>query len=245
MSILFDFLTTGELILCCGIIIFASVLQVSIGMGFGMLASPLIALVKPELVPGSILAMGLFVAFSGAWRERNNISIDELKLGVGGRVIGSIIAFGLLLLIPDVNSFLVVFGVVMLIAIAMTAYGMKISFTSQNLLLLSIISGVMGSITAVGAPPMAVIYHDRKPQIVRPTLNAFFFVGSVLGLISLGFSGWISAQDFIAAIIFLPAMFFGILVSAPFKKMPSTLVSRLLLGLSAIASLSLILRGLF
>jgi len=241
---MFDFLTMSELLLCCGIVIFASILQVSIGMGFGMLASPLIALVKPELVPGSILAMGLFVAFTGAWRERKNISINELKLGVGGRIIGSIMAFGLLLLIPDVESFFVIFGVIMLLAIGMTAYGKKIPFSDKSLLNLSVVSGLIGSITAVGAPPMALIYHDKDPSVIRPTLNAFFFAGSVLGLISLGLSGWISVQDFIAAIIFIPAMFVGILISAPFKKLPSELMSKLLLGLSAIASILLIFRGL-
>lgn len=244
MAAFFDFLTLSELLLCCGIVVFASVLQVSIGMGFGMLASPLIALVKPELVPGSILFMGLFVAFSGAWRERHNISFNELKLGIVGRIIGSVMAFGLLLLIPDVESFLIIFGVIMLIAIAMTAYGRKIPFSDKSLLNLSVVSGLMGSITAVGAPPMALIYHDRDPAIVRPTLNAFFFAGSVLGLISLGVSGWISVQDFIAAIIFIPAMFVGILISTPFKKLPSAFMSKLLLGLSAIASILLILRGL-
>lgn len=245
VEFIFDFLTARELFICCGIVVFASILQVSIGMGFGMLASPLIALVKPDIVPGAILAMGLFVAFSGAWRERKNISAQELKLGVGGRIIGSLIAFGLLLLIPNVEGFFIVFGVVMLVAIAITVFGQKIAFTDRNLLNLSVVSGLMGSITAVGAPPMAIIYHDRDPSNVRPTLNAFFFSGSMLGLISLGLSGWISMQDFIAAIIFLPAMFVGILISGPFKKLPSALMSKLLLGLSTIASISLILKGIF
>ena len=244
MPIIFDFLTATELLLCCGIVVFASILQVSVGMGFGMLASPLIALVKPELVPGSIVAMGLFVAFSGAWRERGNISPAELKRGIGGRVIGSGLSLCLLLLIPDINSFLIIFGVVMLLAVMLSYFGSQLAFTLKRLFYLSILSGMMGTITGVGAPPMAIIYHQRDPAVVRPTLNAFFFAGSVLALISLGLSGWLSIQDFIAALLFLPAMFFGILVSAPFKKMSSRTVSALLLGLSAIASVSLIFRAM-
>jgi len=240
-----DFLTMNELIICCGIVVFASILQVSVGMGFGMLASPLIAVVKPELVPGSILAMGLFVAFSGAFKERKNIVGQELRLGVYGRVLGSALAFIVLLLIPDVDSFLVIFGVVMLGAILITAYGRKLQFTESRLLKLSVLSGLMGSITAVGAPPMALIYHDRDPSIVRPTLNAFFFSGSVLGLISLGSSGWVCVQDFIAALIFIPAMLAGIFLSSPFRKLPKEFLSAVLLGLSGLASVSLIVRGLF
>ena len=86
--------------MCFGVVIVASVLQVSVGMGFGMLASPLLALIKPEIVPGAILTMGLLVAFSGAWRERKNISFNELRLGFGGRLIGSMMAFVILLFRP-------------------------------------------------------------------------------------------------------------------------------------------------
>lgn len=243
MTFLFELISLEKLLLCCLIIVFASILQSAIGMGFGMLASPLIALVKIELVPGSILIMGMLVAFSGAWRERNNISLLELKLGVWGRVIGSFIAFCLLLLIPDVEIFLIVFGVLMLLAIAITYYGKKITFNPKNLFQLSILSGLMGSITAVGAPPMALIYHDRDPSIVRPTLNAFFFSGCVLGLISLGASGWISIEDFWVSILFIPAMFLGIFLSGFFKNIPSKSMSKLLLCLSAFSSIALVLKG--
>ncbi|MEM9279810.1 MAG: TSUP family transporter [Pseudomonadota bacterium] len=221
----------------------ASVLQIAVGMGFGMLAAPMIALIKPEIVPGSILTMGLVVAFSGAWLERRNISLTELKLGIGGRVIGSLGAFAILLLIPDMNVFLIMFGIVMLAAVLLTASGWQLPFNNSNLLRLSVVSGVMGTITAVGAPPMAIIYHDRAPNIVRPTLNAFFGAGSVLGLVSLLLSGWLSLDDLIAAVLFLPAMFLGILVAEPFKSIPSFWLSKALLLLSGIASFLLIVRG--
>ena len=239
-----EILTFSELLLCCGVVMIAAMLQISVGMGFGMLAAPLIALIKPEIVPGSILIMGLVVAFSGAWRERENISNVELKLGIGGRIIGSALAFVILLLIPTVEVFMILFGAVMLAAVLLTASRMKLSFNNRSLFNLSILSGLMGTITAVGAPPMAIIYHDRLPKIVRPTLNAFFGAGSVLGLISLSISGWLSISDLIAAAFFLPAMFVGILVAEPLKSIPATWLSRILLLLSAIASLLLVIRGI-
>ncbi len=236
--------TLIELFLCFGIIAFAAILQVSVGMGFGMLASPLIALVKPELVPGSILAMGLIVAFSGAWRERQNIHPTELKLGVSGRVIGSMAALVILSSITELDSFLLVFGLLMLTAVAITASGIKVDFTNRNLLGLSVVSGLVGTITAVGAPPMAIIYHNRPPSIIRPTLNAFFFSSSVLGIGILSLSGWLSVDDLIAAVIFLPAMWFGIWLSSPFKRIPQKILSALLLSLSGLASMSLVLKAI-
>ncbi|MEM9330495.1 MAG: sulfite exporter TauE/SafE family protein [Pseudomonadota bacterium] len=239
----FEYLTLTEFLLCCGVVTIASILQISVGMGFGMLASPLIALIKPEIVPGVVLTMGLLVAFSGAWRERNHISVNELKLGVGGRIIGSIIALVVLILIPDVNFFLILFGFVMMVAVLLTASGLRLMFNNKTLLNLSVVSGVMGTITAVGAPPMALIYHDRPPEVVRPTLNAFFGAGSVLGLVSLALSGWLSLNHIVIAVFLLPAMFIGIFAAEPFKSVPSIWLSRVLLSLSAAASLLLVLRG--
>ena len=127
-----EIISLTQLLLCWGIVIFAAVLQVSVGMGFGMLASPLIALVAPELVPGSILVMGLVVAAAGTWKERRNIQLIEVKLGFGGRLIGSAIAMGLLFLIPDRDAFFVVFGVLILVAVLLTASGLKLNFNNRN-----------------------------------------------------------------------------------------------------------------
>jgi len=232
-----------QLLLCWLIVVVASALQIAAGMGFGMLASPLIALVKPELVPGCVLVMGIMVAIIGAWRERANIAGQEIIAGVSGRVIGSGVALMILLLLPDMNAFMILFGCVMLIAIALTTFGIKLAFTIKNLFKLSILSGVMGSLTAVGAPPMAIIYHGRSPSIIRPTLNAFFLFGCVLGLISLSLSGWFHWVNLLAALTFVPAMLVGIFIAQYARDISSETLSQFLLCLSAGASLLLILRG--
>ncbi len=169
--------------------------------------------------------------------------VRNSAVGVLGRVIGSAMAFVLLLLIPNVDVFLIFFGVIMLAAILVTASGVQLIFNEINLLRLSMVSGIMGTMTAVGAPPMAIIYHDRPPSKVRPTLTAFFGAGSVLGFISLSLSGWLQLDDIIAAILLLPAMMVGILVAEPFKAIPSAVLSRFLLLLSGVASFILVLRG--
>lgn len=244
MTLVFDSFQFHELLLCLGIVYVAAVLQMSVGMGFGMLASPLVALIKPEIVPASIMIVGLVVAFSGAWRERNEIDFKELQLGVGGRVIGSAAAFGVLLTITDTKAFLLVFGVLTLLAVLITAGGTKFVFNHMNLLALSVVSGLMGTITAVGAPPMAIIYHNRPPELVRPTLNAFFASGCILGLISLAASGWLRQEAFFAAVLFLPAMILGIYSSRFFRGLSAKWLSRILLCLSGIAALMLIAQGL-
>ncbi|MEO0329100.1 MAG: sulfite exporter TauE/SafE family protein, partial [Pseudomonadota bacterium] len=231
-----ELLTTTEIMLCSAVILVAAVLQLSAGMGFGMIASPLLAFIKPELVPGMILCMGLTVSLTGAWRERQNIAISELKSGIGGRIVGSLIAFVILLLIPNIDVFQIVFGCIMFVAIALAASGLEITFSERKLFNLSILSGLMGTITAVGAPPMALIYHNRPPKIVRPTLNAFFGSACILGLTSLAFSGWLTLEVIIISLILMPIMIVSIYVSKFLRKVSSIWLSRILLGLSGLAS---------
>lgn len=243
MAFIGEFMTFSQFAMCFAIVLVAAILQMAIGMGFGMLASPLLALVKPEIVPGCVMLIGLVVAFSGAWRERQNISLQEVKMGFGGRIVGSAAAFVILLLITNLDVFLIIFGSLMLIAVIMAASGIRFAFNDRNLFNLSIVSGLMGTITAVGAPPMAIIYHDRPPNIVRPTLNAFFGAGSVLGLLGLAASGWLHADDFLSALLLLPALVSGIYISRYFRNLPTLFLSRILLFLSGLASLLLIFRG--
>jgi len=239
-----EFITLGELIPCLLVVTFAAIIQMSVGMGFGMLASPIIALIKPEIVPGCIVLIGLSVALSGAWRERQNIAANELKLGIGGRIVGSLCALLILIQINDLRVFLFIFGVLMLIAISMTASGMCIRFTDRNLFGLSVVSGLMGSITAVGAPPMAIIYHQRPPANVRPTLNAFFASGCVLAIFTLSISGWFGLVDIVATLFLFPAMLLGIYLSKFFKNLPSRFISKALLILSASASVMLVIKSI-
>jgi uncharacterized membrane protein YfcA len=230
--------------ICVGVIFVASILQTSVGMGFGMIASPLIAVVSPELVPASIMLTGLLVSSTAAYSERKSIILAELKAGIGGRCVGGILACIVLLTISDLKTFMLIFGSVMLVAILMAASTLSFSFSLTKLFNLSIVSGLMGTITAVGAPPMALIYHDRPGEIVRPTLNAFFAFSCVIGLVVLAISGWLNLQHVMAMLLFLPPMIAGIFVARFFRNLPKEILSKILLLISGIASLMLIYRGL-
>ena len=90
---------------------------------------------------------------------------------------------------------------------------------------------------------MALIYHARPADVVRPTLNAFFGAASIIGLTSLAMSGWLGVDDVLAAMFFLPAMVAGILLGGRIKTKEAPWLSSALLILSGVASLLLIVRG--
>ncbi|MCB1416039.1 MAG: sulfite exporter TauE/SafE family protein [Phyllobacteriaceae bacterium] len=232
------------LALALAIVVFASTLQASVGMGFGMVAAPLLALIDPLLSPVPIMMVGIVVAVWGAWRERGNIAGAEIVAGVGGRVIGSSLAFLLLLVFSDESSFYLLFGGLTLVAVLLTALGKPVAFTLANHWALSTLSGLMGTITSVGAPPMAILYRGQRPDKVRPTLNALFFTGCVVGLTSLGLAGRLAAIHLVLSAIILPGVLAGIWLARYFRTDSASRLSAVMLTVSGAAAAVLILKGL-
>lgn len=213
-------------------------------MGFGTMSAPLIAAMDPTLVPVSIMLMGLIVSTIGAWRERANIAPREVKLGIIGRFIGMLGALCVLFYLPDQRSFALIFGLFVLVGIGLTISGWRVPFTDRNLLGLSVLSGLMGTITSVGAPPMALAYLNRPPHIVRPTLNTFFGIGCAISLTGLGMAGWIELKDILLAAVLLIPMMLGIAIAKLHQITKSSVLTNFMLAVTSFAALSLIWRGI-
>ena len=233
------------LLVTASLIVFvAANLQIATGMGFGMIAAPLLVLLDPLFAPAPILMVGLFLASAGAWPERKNIVPWEMVAGIGGRIIGSMIAIGLLLIFADEKSFYLLFGSLTLTAILLRALGLDVAFNKVNHWMLSTVSGLMGTITSVGAPPMAILYQGQSPSKIRPTLNALFLVSCVVGLVSLTLAGRVGLPHLISAACFLPGVVLGERTGRFFKTGDAAILGRVLLLIAGAAALTLIVRGL-
>lgn len=73
-----------------------AIVQFGVGMGFGVVASPIMALIEPKLVPVPSLYIGFFTSLGAAYSARDTISWPEVKLFATGRLIGSLFALGAL-----------------------------------------------------------------------------------------------------------------------------------------------------
>ena len=106
----------------------------------------------------------------------------------------------------------------------------------------AIVSGVMGTITSVGAPPLALIYQNRAPGPSRATLGAFFTLGVALSLIALIATGWCNWHDAQLALIMAPAMVAGLWVAGRLRSHFDSRYRSLMLLASGFAGLILLAR---
>jgi uncharacterized membrane protein YfcA len=200
--------TGVELAIAIAIVGVASCVQASLGFGLGLLAAPVLALVDDRLVPGPLLIIALVLTLLVALRERGGLDWGGVKWAVAGRVPGSVLGTIAVVSLSD-RLLIVVFAVLVLAAVLLSAAGWKVTPTVPTLFTAGMASGLMGSITSIGGPPMAIAYQHRSGPELRATLALFFVFGSALSIALLSLAGEIDLGDVWLAAVLLPPMLIG------------------------------------
>lgn len=168
--------------------VMGGVAQSTVGFGAAFATVPALALTAPELLPGAMLvaAFPLSVAMAVVGRaELDHGSARRLMIGrLPGIAIGTVIV-----VLVDVRWLTALVAVVLLAAVAAAAGGWRVTVTPGRELAAGVLSGLTGAATALGGPPIALLYRDRDPAVVRPTLGLVWAVGIVITLGGLGAAG--------------------------------------------------------
>ena len=122
-------------------ILLASCLQASIGFGMGMLAAPVVAIVDPALIPGTLIMLAALVTLMVVIRERTSIDVSGTGWALVGRVPGTIAGALLLAAIPERALAILIAGVV-IVGVALTSTGWIPLPHRRNLILAGATSGV-------------------------------------------------------------------------------------------------------
>jgi uncharacterized protein len=219
-------------------------IQASVGIGFGILAAPLLVILAPELVPGPILVLGLVLALMTTTREFRDVDLRELGLALVGRFAGTVAAGGVIALLP-MAAFASVFALMLLAAIGLSLTRWRLLPTPRNLMVAGVLSGFMGTITSVGAPPMAMVYQNMPGPKVRATLGAFLTLGAALSLITLSLVGRFNTAQAMSVLWLFPPVIVGFFLSRYFTRhvdKSRRAVKVAVLGISGIAALMLLLK---
>jgi len=233
-----------ETLLAVLVVTMGATVQGSVGFGLGMLAAPLLRMIDPILVPGPLLVAALLLTLLIAHRERRAIDLRGVAWAVAGRVPGTLIGATIFTLVsPRTISILV--GGIVLLGVASIATGIRARRTRATLVGAGLISGITGTLASIGGPPMAMMYHDATGSRLRGTLSSFFIAGLILSIAALAVVGRFRLPHIVAAAGLLPGAVVGFYLSthiAPILDRGQT--RRAVLGTSAIAGVSLLVRAL-
>ncbi|APU22620.1 sulfite exporter TauE/SafE family protein [Actinoalloteichus sp. GBA129-24] len=210
-------MSVAELVLLGVVVLVGAFLQASIGFGLGMLAGPVMALVEPSLVPVGVMLLATGVTAATVVLEREHLDLRGAGWALLGRVPGVIAGAALVAVLPTQALSLFLAGVVLL-GVFITIRGFAPRPTTGAVITAGAASGLMGTATSIGGPPMALVWQGKVGPALRGTMGAFFLVGSVMSLVALAVAGQVTAEIVTHTALLLPAAALGLLLSRPLAR---------------------------
>lgn len=229
------------LLVACAI---GGIIQGAIGFGFALVAVPTIALVEPDAIPVTVMLMAIPMTIVMALRERAHIDLSGFATITVGRVVG--IAGGILLLelVPE-SGLSVLVGVMILLGVALSVGGLDIEPRPLVNVGAGVLSGVMGTTSAIGGPALAVVYQRRPGPELRSTLALSYLAGIVLAVGALTAVGRVEGWHVRLALELVPGLLLGLVLSVRLAGVPDRgWLRQAVLAFAAVSGVVIVIRGL-
>jgi len=237
-------MTLVRMVLAAGVMGLGACIQGAVGFGSNLIGAPLLVLIDDRFVPGPINVASAVLNILMVSARRELPADRRIGWAMAGLVPGTLVAGALIAVLPT-RGLSIAFAALVVLAVVLSVSGMSLRRTDGNLIGAGVLSGFMGTVSGIGGPPIALVYQHERAALLRGTLPRFFLVGSALTLGTLLVIGKLGWEEIRLALALLPGTFVGLRCSRWFAHHIDRRSARpAVLGLSAIAAISVLLREL-
>ncbi|MFI6292167.1 sulfite exporter TauE/SafE family protein [Nonomuraea sp. NPDC050790] len=205
-------LTFGGLAVFIGAIV-----QGGVGFGLGLIAAPVLTLLDPGLMPGAIQVVNFTMPLFTLAAEWRKVDWRGLGFAVLGRLPGTVVG-GFVVVYVSTQTLGVLVGLMVLVAVGLTARALSVPRNGATLTTAGFVSGVTGTATGIGGPPLALVYQSAKGPQIRATLAMFFALSAAGSLAVLALVDRLPAMALATGAALLVPMIAGFLVSGPLRR---------------------------
>ena len=191
-------------------VVAGGLVQSGVGLGLGLIASPVVTILDPALMPGSLLVAAAALPVLILAREARHADWRGVSWALAGRLAGTAVGVWVVAEMP-VRLLGIVVGGVVLAAIAATALKTAVPRNRWTLLTAGVISGSTATATSIGGPPVALLYQRERGPQVRATLSLYFLLGNVIAVTALAASGHLPGRDVATGGLFIACALAGFL----------------------------------
>ena len=225
-------------------IFLGSAAQSVVGLGIGLFSAPVMALLEPWTMPGSLIMLALVLPAVTLIHDHDDIDWAGLTWSLPSRVVGTGIGVWVVAVFSH-RQLGVAVGLVVLFMVLITWRVVEVPINRRTLGAAGFISGITGTATSIGGPPYALLYQHRPAQQIRTTMAVYFLVGAGLSLVGLSVVGDLTLAQLRVAAELFPALLAGVAVGALSRRhLPARHVRPALLVVSAVSALVLVVRSL-
>ena len=221
-------------------VVLGATVQGSIGFGLNLVAVPVVALVEPDALPTMLIALALPLTIVMVLREHRHIDRVGLAWTLVGRAPGTALGVWIVTVV-SAESLAVIIGATVLLAAVTSVVSPPIPVNRDTALGAGFASGLFGTATSIGGPPLALVYQHHKGAVLRSTLASAFMAGIAFSLAGLAIGGQVAGWQLLAALALVPGLAVGLWLSAPVARVvdvrwlrPAVLVFAALTGVLAI-----------
>ena len=225
-------------------VLLGSTVQSAVGLGVGLVAAPVTTLLEPGLMPGTLLMVALLMPCLTLVFDHHDIDWRGLNWSLPARVVGTVVGVWVVTTLSQ-RELGIAIGVMVLIAAAVTWRAFTVPINRRSLSVAGFTSGITGTATSIGGPPIAILYQHRPAREIRTTMAVYFLVGAALSLVALLVSGDLTVAQVVAAALLLPFLAAGAALGVLVRRsVPARVVRPAVLGVSSISALALLVRSL-
>ena len=182
-----------------------ALVQGAVGLGLGLVAAPVVTLVDHRLMPDVMLWLAAFYPLLTLAHEGRHVDWHGLGWAFSGRVPGTVavvsyVSGGWLGLLV---------GVMVLAAVLLTWKVFTLPRRRPVLAGMGVVSGITGTATSIGGPPLALVYQDVSGPRLRATMGAYFVGGGLLSLGGLAVAHELDRRSAVWALGLAPFLLLG------------------------------------
>lgn len=194
---------------CCLAAGAGAAVQGVLGFGYALLVVPALLVVAPAAVPTAALVVGMPLVLILAVGERDAAELASVRRLTLGRVPGTALA-ALFLRIASPTLIAGAAGALLLLAVAVSLVRGAGRASNGLEVGAGFLSGLAGTIGAIGGPYLGLAVVDRPARVMRATVSAAYAFGLGLSGLAVLLAGGLHAASVALGAALVPATLVGL-----------------------------------
>lgn len=190
----------------------AAAMHSTVGFGFALISVPLLSLLDPVFAPVPQLLVVLPLTLAIVLRERHAVELRSTLWILAGRIPGAFIGVALLKMLSTA-ALDVLMSLMVLIGVVLVSSRAGFERTAPREFGAGVASGIMAMVSAIGGPPIALLYRNDTGPTVRANLGMVFAVGLCITISVRTAAGEVSWAEVVVGTGLLPAVWLGLRAS--------------------------------
>lgn len=183
-----------------------------------MFSAPVIATVAPRELPTAIVIVAIPSCLWVATRDKASLHRGAMPWLLAGIVPGTMVGLTIIRFI-DLKELSILVGAATIIGVGVSMKRRRLRITPLSTVAAATLANVFGTASGISGAPVAILFQNQGGAANRATLGLFFSASATFSLLGYLFLGTAHLYQGAFALLLLPAMAAGVLLSKSLHRL--------------------------